>query len=77
MTDPQPSAAEWVTSFAGRLGLEPPTDGEVEILLELAAVAAHASERIAAPLACWLVGRSGLTPADALEAANAVAGPPA
>lgn len=76
MTDAQPSAAEWVAAFARRLGLEPPTDEEVEVLLELAAVAAHASERIAAPLACWLVGRAGLTPADALEAANAVAGPP-
>ena len=76
MTDVQPSAAEWVAAFAARLGLEPPTDQEVETLLELAAVAAHASERIAAPLACWLVGRAGLTPAAALEAANAVAGPP-
>ncbi|HEV8114940.1 MAG TPA: DUF6457 domain-containing protein [Acidimicrobiales bacterium] len=76
MTDAQPSAAEWVAAFAARLGLEAPTDQEVEVLLELAAVAAHASERIAAPLACWLVGRAGLTPAAALEAANAVAGPP-
>ncbi len=72
MTDAQPPAADWVAAFAARLGLDAPTDGEVETLLELASVAAHASERIAAPLACWLVGRSGLTPAAALEAARQV-----
>ena len=72
MTDAQPSAAEWVAGFAARLGLDAPTDQEVETLLELAAVAAHASERIAAPLACWLVGRAGLPPAAALEAARQV-----
>ena len=30
-------------------------------LLGLAAVAAHASERTAAPLACWLAGRSEMS----------------
>jgi len=72
MTDAQPSAAEWVADYAARLGLEAPTDKEVEVLLELAAVAAHASERIAAPLTCWLVGRAGLTPAAALDVARQV-----
>jgi hypothetical protein len=50
---------EWIADFAGRLGLEPPSAEEIEALLELAAIAAHASERTAAPLACWLAGRSG------------------
>lgn len=50
---------EWITEFAGKLGLEPPGGAEVEALLELAATAAHASERTAAPIACWLGGRSG------------------
>lgn len=74
MTDATPSAGPWVAAYAERLGLAPPTDAEVEVLLELAAVAAHASERIAAPLACWLVGRAGLSLDEALEAARQVAG---
>ena len=70
MTDPQPSATDWVASYAGLLGVDPPTAAEVDTLLELAAVAAHSSERIAAPLACWLVGRTGMSPGEALEAAR-------
>ena len=76
MTDDQPSATAWVAAFAGELGLEAPTDAEVEVLLELAAAAAHASERIAAPLACWLVGRTGMPLADALDLARRVVAPP-
>lgn len=67
---------EWLASFAAHLAVEPPDDATVEGLLELAGVAAHASERTAAPIACWLVGRTGLDPATALERARAV-GPPA
>lgn len=74
MTDAAPSAAQWVAAYAERLGQAPPTDAEVEVLLELAAVAAHSSERIAAPLACWLVGQAGLSPDQALEVARQVAG---
>lgn len=74
MTEAQPSASQWVAAYAARLGIEAPTEAEVEALLELAGVAAHTSERIAAPLACWLVGRSGMTPAEALECAREVAG---
>ena len=47
--------------FAERLGVEPPDDATVETLLDLAGVAAHASERTAAPIACWLVGKAGWT----------------
>ena len=36
----------------------PPPD-QVDELLALAATAAHSSERIAAPLACWAGGVSG------------------
>ena len=43
-----------------------PNRPEREALLELAGVAARTSERIAAPLSCWLVGRAGLDPAAAL-----------
>lgn len=67
---------EWIAQFAARLGVEGPTDNETEQLLALAAEAAHASERTAAPVACWLIARAGVTPADALAIARDV-GPPA
>jgi hypothetical protein len=63
------TSREWVDAFAARLGVEPPDDETFEVLLDLAGVAAHASERVAAPLACWLVGRAGI---DA-HAARAIA----
>jgi hypothetical protein len=49
---------EWLAEFAQKLGLDPPTEAEIAALLEIAATAAHASERTAAPIACWLAGRS-------------------
>jgi len=72
MTDPTttPTGAEWVRAFASHLGVDPPDETAMEQLLDLAGVAAHASERLAAPLACYLVGRAGLEPADALELAR-------
>ena len=63
---------EWLEAFATRLGVEPPDDATVTALLDLAGVAAHASERTAAPVACWLIGQAGLSPADALAIARAV-----
>ncbi len=67
-------AEEWVESFASAIGANPPDAGEVEAILELAAVAAHASERIAAPVACWMAGRSGRSLEDLRELADDVAG---
>lgn len=49
---------EWLAEFAQTLGLDPPTGAEVAALLDIAATAAHTSERTAAPIACWLAGRS-------------------
>ena len=72
--DTTPTGAEWVAAFARQLGLEAPDPAGVETLLELAGVAAHASERIAAPIACYLVGRAGVAPADALAIARTVEG---
>lgn len=66
-----PTGTEWIDAFAARLGVDPPDPATVEILLELAGVAAHASERVAAPIACWLVGQAGASPADALALARA------
>jgi uncharacterized protein DUF6457 len=51
---------EWIASFAGEAGVERPSPQQVRELLELAGSAAHASERTAAPIACWIAGRSGL-----------------
>ncbi len=65
-------ATHWLTGYAQRLGIEPPTEEEVEQLLELAGVAAHASERIAAPVACWLTARAQIEPAAALAIAQEV-----
>lgn len=67
------TGSEWITAYAERLGLPPLDDATVETLLELASVAAHASERLAAPLACHLVGVAGIAPADALALARTVA----
>ena len=66
------SGREWIAAFAAKIGTEAPDEATVERLLELAGCAAHASERIAAPIACYLVGRAGLEPGAALEKAREV-----
>ena len=42
-------------------------------MLELAGEAAHASQRTAAPVSCWLAAAAGLSPAEALDLARTVA----
>jgi len=64
---------EWIEAFAREAAVERPTTEEIRQLLELAGVAAHASERTAAPLACWIAGRSGLSLEELAEAARQVA----
>ena len=49
---------DWLARFAAEIGTTPPTSEELDMLLELAGIAAHASERPAAPITCWLVGRA-------------------
>ena len=68
-------ANEWIGEFAKVLGTEPPTEEETGEILELAATAAHASERIAAPLACWLAGRDGRPLAELRAIADGVGQP--
>lgn len=72
MTDDTRSATDWLAAFAERVGRPAPSPDDVATLLELAGVAAHASERIAAPLACWLVGQTDLSPAAALAIAKEI-----
>lgn len=63
---------EWVEKFAELLGTEPPGTAEIEALLELAGTAAHASERTAAPVACWMAGQTGRPIAELIPIAGQV-----
>ena len=69
------NAREWIEAYAERVGTEPPTAEEWSALLDLAGVAAHASERVAAPVSCWVAARADVSPAAALEAARAISPP--
>jgi hypothetical protein len=66
------NATEWLEGFAAELGVDAPSEDELEALLALAAEAAHSSERIAAPVACWLAARAGKSPAEAREIAERI-----
>lgn len=61
------NAQEWLEAFAAEIGAEAPDEETFGELLELAATAAHASERVAAPIACFMAGRDG-RPASELRA---------
>lgn len=68
------NAKEWLAAYASKLGVDPPTATEFSKLLDLAAEAAHASERVAAPVACWVAAKAGRSPEEALQAAREVSG---
>jgi hypothetical protein len=68
----QMGGAEWVRAFAELAGGSAPTETEIGKLLKLAADAAHSSERIAAPIACWIAGREGLDLDEAIALAGRV-----
>jgi hypothetical protein len=63
----------WITRFAERIGVEAPDPKLVEELLALAGDAAHGSERLAAPIACYLVGKAGIDPTLARTLASQIA----
>lgn len=65
-------ATEWTRRYASELSVEALSDDDVDTVLALAGEAAHASERTAAPIAFWLAGTTGLSPAEALAAARRV-----
>lgn len=69
MADVPDEVTEWCRAFASAAGVEPPTDQEIDDLLALAAIAAHASARQAAPITCWLAAKGGMS----LDAALALA----
>lgn len=66
------SAKGWCERFAELAGEDAPTAEEFERVLALAAEAAHASQRQAAPVACWIAGRAGLSLDEAIEIAKRV-----
>ena len=68
--DSPPTAAEWLAGFEAVIGAPAPGPEVTEALLNLAGAAAHDSERIAAPIACWMAGVAGVDPAEALERAQ-------
>jgi ADP-ribosylglycohydrolase len=68
------NAREWLAAFAEKLGTEPPTTDEFKTLLNVAGEAAHSSERVAAPVSCWLVAKAGVDPDEALRIAREVGG---
>jgi len=70
---PDMTAREWIDAFADRLGVDAPDDATVEALLDLAGTAAHASERTAAPITCFLVARAGRSVEDGARIAEDLA----
>jgi hypothetical protein len=64
---------EWIAEFAKKLGVQPPDQSTFDRLLDLAGVAAHSSERIAAPIACYLVGLADRATEETVEIARQVA----
>jgi hypothetical protein len=66
------TAEEWVAEFAAELGVEPPSPEELDQILKLAAIAAHGSERTAAPVACWIGGQTGRSAESLREVAKRI-----
>jgi hypothetical protein len=66
------TAEEWIAAYAAALGRPAPTQEQMDAVLELASTAAHASERRAAPIACWLAATAGVGLDEARAAARAV-----
>jgi hypothetical protein len=64
--------SDWLAAYADRLGTDPPTRDELKAILDLAAVAAHSSERIAAPVACWMSARAGRSLEESIEMARGI-----
>ena len=66
------TAQEWIAAYAEKLGTAPPTPEQFDAVLGLAGVAAHASERMAAPVACWLAATAGVELEEAVRLAREV-----
>ncbi len=70
---PMPTGVEFARQVAHALGVESLSDRDADTLLDIAGTAAHASERLAAPLCTYLAGRSGRSLEDVRAAVQLVA----
>jgi Domain of unknown function (DUF6457) len=66
------NATEWLAAYAEKLGIDPPTKDEFTAVLDLAGEAAHGSQRVAAPVACWLAAKAGVELDEAMRLAREV-----
>ena len=66
------NAPDWLAAYADKLGIAAPTKDELKAVLDLAGEAAHSSERIAAPVACWLAAKAGVGLEEAMRLAQEV-----
>ena len=66
------NAKEWIDAYAERLGTTAPSPEDFSLILNLAGEAAHASERVAAPVACWVAARAGIDLDQALQTAREI-----
>jgi hypothetical protein len=66
------NAPQWLAAYADKLGIPAPTNDELTAVLDLAGEAAHSSERIAAPVACWLAAKAGVDLEEAMRLAKEV-----
>jgi Domain of unknown function (DUF6457) len=70
------NANTWLAAYAEKIGVPAPTKDELKAVLDLAGIAAHSSQRIAAPVATWMAGRAGLDLAEAMRIAEEVPSDP-
>jgi hypothetical protein len=68
------NARDWLAAYAEKLGTTPLSNDEFKAILAVAAEAAHSSERVAAPAACWVAARAGVDLDEALRAARELGG---
>jgi Domain of unknown function (DUF6457) len=66
------NATEWLAAYADKLGIAAPSRDEFKAILDLAGEAAHSSERVAAPVACWLAAKAGVGLEEAMKLAREV-----
>ena len=66
------NARQWLDVYANKLGTSAPSTDEFTAVLDLAGEAAHSSERVAAPVACWLAAKAGIGLEEAMRLAREV-----
>lgn len=66
------TAEAWLDLFAKELGADAPSGERIDRILELAAEAAHSSERTAAPVACWIGAQTGMPLEELVEVAKRI-----